>query len=70
MTRMDPLTSIAQHIVEQQFGSGEYKEGWSQGFDPIRPIKWTTIECASCKAQVYFDITMRRHRCCTCGAGF
>jgi hypothetical protein len=69
---MDPITSIAQHITEQEVGTGKYKEGWQQGYDYFcgLEIKWTTIECFSCGAQVYFDIFMRRHRCSECGSGF
>jgi len=78
---MDPkadaeLTRIAQEIVEEQYGTGEFKEGWKKG-DDVRsdgqfdwPIKWTTIECSQCGGQVYHDKVMKRHRCCECGYGF
>ena len=70
------LTKIAQKIVEDEFGTGEYKEGWKQGNDVMLrgifdwPIKWTTIECGDCGSQVYYDKLMRRYRCCECGYGF
>jgi len=73
------LTAVAQRIVENALGTGEYKEGWIQGDDEItgygvdpmpRPIKWTTIECSNCGAQVYFDKVMKRHRCGECAYGF
>ena len=68
--RMSPLAEIAQHLTEQEFGTGVYKEGWSKGVDHIFRRKWTTIECSQCGSQVYFDMVMNRHRCCNCGYGF
>jgi len=74
----DPeLSRIAQEIVENALGTGDYKDGWKQGDDEIEywpdrslPIKWTTIECSNCGAQVYFDKVMKRHRCGECSYGF
>lgn len=68
--RMNPLAEIAQHLTEQEFGTGVYKEGWHQGDDPLLPRRWTTIACSQCGNQVYFDKVMYRHRCCECGYGF
>lgn len=76
---MNDLAALAQRIVEEQFGTGTYKEGWKQGDDFVAsadasmsqwPIKWTTIECSQCGNQVYYDKVMFRHRCCECGYGF
>jgi hypothetical protein len=72
---MHPLSKIAQNIVEEQLGTGRYKEGWSVGHGTIQgheeiPVLWTTIECSQCHSQVYFDKTMHRHRCSKCGFGF
>jgi hypothetical protein len=58
------LTRIAQEIVEEQYGTGEYKEGWKKGED-VRAdgqFNWPS--------QVYHDKIMKRHRCCECGYGF
>lgn len=77
MYGMLPLTIVCQRIKEEMFGTGEYKPDWKKGHDflPLDledgqlPILWTTIECSTCKSQVYFDKMMRRHRCSKCGAG-